>query len=64
MLFSTDMPPLILDDSFVCFDDRRLCSALDYLREEAVLRQVLLFTCHEREANILRNDPEVNIIAI
>lgn len=64
MLFSTDMPPLILDDCFVCFDDRRLGSALEYLREEALLRQVLLFTCHEREVNLLRDDPEVNILAI
>jgi len=64
MLFSTDMPPLILDDCFVCFDDRRLGSALEYLKEEAMLRQILLFTCHEREVNRLRQDPEVNIIAI
>ena len=64
MLFSTDMPPLILDDSFVTFDDRRLGSALEYLREEAMLRQVILFTCQEREVNRLREDPEVNIITL
>ena len=41
--------PLILDDALVRFDDKRLASALAILKEEADSKQVLLFTCQERE---------------
>ena len=46
--------PLILDDSFVQYDDVRLASVLEYLNEYAQEHQVLLFTCHRREAEILQ----------
>lgn len=45
--------PLILDDALVRFDDRRLKAALDILRDEAGNRQVILFTCHSREASMV-----------
>ncbi len=45
--------PMILDDALVRFDDDRLKAALDILKEEAEHRQVLLFTCHSREANMV-----------
>ncbi len=45
--------PLILDDSFVQWDDRRLEGALAHLLELARSNQVLLFTCQQREMNIL-----------
>ena len=32
------------------FDDRRALAALKILQQEAQTRQVLLFTCHNREA--------------
>ena len=41
--------PLILDDALVRFDDDRLRSAMEVLREEGENRQVILFTCHNRE---------------
>ncbi len=41
--------PLILDDALVRFDDDRMASALELLREESESRQVLLFTCQSRE---------------
>lgn len=41
--------PLVLDDALVRFDDRRLRSAMEVLREEAENRQVILFTCQSRE---------------
>lgn len=41
--------PLVLDDALVYFDDERMASALDLLRELAKTRQVLLFTCQNRE---------------
>ncbi len=42
--------PLILDDALLAFDDQRLRQALDFLVELAQDRQILLFTCHAREA--------------
>jgi len=41
--------PLILDDALVSFDDRRAAEAVALLREEAKNRQILLFTCQNRE---------------
>lgn len=41
--------PLILDDALVNFDDGRMRAALDLLGEMAKERQVILFTCHDRE---------------
>lgn len=45
--------PLILDDSFGQWDDRRLSGVLAYLLELAQDNQILLFTCQQREQNIL-----------
>ncbi len=41
--------PLVLDDALVRFDDRRLAAAMTVLHEEAKTRQILLFTCQQRE---------------
>jgi len=56
-MFTLDAPPLILDDALINFDETRLTAALEYLREEAAVRQILLFTCHEREFQYLTSDP-------
>lgn len=53
--------PIILDDALANFDDRRCVSALQWLRQEAEQRQILLFTCHTREAEFFRGDPAVSI---
>ncbi len=45
--------PVILDDALVRFDDVRLASAINILKEEAQSKQVILFTCQEREAKLL-----------
>ena len=45
--------PLVLDDALVRFDDVRLAEALRILREEAEKKQVILFTCQDREQRIL-----------
>ena len=45
--------PIILDDALVYFDDERLKAALDLLRELGKNRQILLFTCQDREKRIL-----------
>ena len=56
-----DPIPLILDDALTHFDDRRCAAALRFLRQEAETRQILLFTCHSREAAFFRDDPAVRI---
>lgn len=53
--------PIVLDDALSSFDDRRCAAALDFLRKEAETRQILLFTCHSREAAHFRGDPAVSI---
>lgn len=53
--------PIVLDDALASFDDARCAAALDFLRKEAETRQILLFTCHSREAAHFRDDPAVSI---
>ena len=45
----TPEAPLVLDDALVRFDDVRLAAAMQILKEEAAQKQVILFTCQERE---------------
>ena len=47
-----DQMPLIFDDSFVLYDDERLKTALKWLTK-AYDGQVIVFTCHKREAQML-----------
>ena len=42
--------PILLDDALCAFDDSRMEQALDVLQDMAGERQILLFTCHSREA--------------
>lgn len=51
--FQEELPPLVLDDALVTFDDRRLGYALELLEELGRDRQVLLFTCQSRERQAL-----------
>ena len=44
-----DPCPLVLDDTLVNFDDARAARARALFREIAQHRQVILFTCHERD---------------
>ncbi len=46
--------PIILDDALDAFDDQRAQWALECLLELSKQRQVLLFTCHSREKEMLR----------
>jgi DNA repair exonuclease SbcCD ATPase subunit len=41
-------PPLLFDDPFITFDDRRREGAMQLLRELSHAHQVFLFTCSER----------------
>ena len=41
--------PFVLDDALVRFDDARHAAAMEFLKEEAENRQIILFTCQSRE---------------
>ena len=56
--------PLFLDDALVTFDDDRLRAALDYLLSESKNRQILLFTCHDRERAYLQGRENVSVIRL
>ena len=46
-----DKMPVLLDDSFVRFDDERMTAALQFIKEDNSLGeigQVIIFTCHKR----------------
>ena len=51
LFFEDETMPLLFDDAFVYFDDKRLERLLLYL--STLRRQVLLFSCHKRELRIL-----------
>ena len=48
----SDSMPLIFDDSFTLYDDERLKTALKWL-SGAYQNQIIIFTCHQREAQLL-----------
>ncbi len=54
-------PPIILDDALVNFDNERMERTLTLLLEIAKKRQVILLSCHKREAEHLRDNPLVRI---
>ena len=47
----TPEAPLVLDDALVRFDDTRMAAALEILRKMAETKQVICFTCQNRESN-------------
>ena len=47
--------PLIFDDSFALYDDDRLKTALKWL-SKAWDKQCIIFTCHQREKEILKEE--------
>ena len=53
--------PIVLDDALANFDDDRCAAALEFLKAAAGNRQILLFTCHSREAEFFAGDGEVSI---
>ncbi|NLZ80466.1 MAG: AAA family ATPase [Clostridiales bacterium] len=51
VLFGSKNMPILLDDAFVLYDGERLANSLKQLGK--MDRQILIFTCHEREKEIL-----------
>ena len=58
--------PLVLDDALAAFDDERCALALDYLQSASRDRQILLFSCHSREADwaAAHNVPVIRIVPL
>lgn len=56
---SNETLPIILDETFAYWDDTRLQNILMYLNEEFEERQIILFTCTNREEEIL-NKASIN----
>ncbi|NLV85778.1 MAG: AAA family ATPase [Clostridiales bacterium] len=54
--------PIILDDALVNFDDIRARAALNVLQNLAKERQIILFSCHRREAEMAAGYENVRII--
>lgn len=45
--------PIILDEAFAYYDEERLENILKYLNEECKDNQIIIFTCTNREKQIL-----------
>ena len=56
--------PIVLDDALTNFDDERMKLALDFLKSTGRTRQVILFTCHAREAQYYDGVRDVNILKL
>ena len=57
-MLSQENMPILLDDAFAQFDDKRMSDALYYLATEngtGRLGQVILFTCHEKVLYIAKD---------
>ena len=50
---SEEKMPIFLDESFAYFDAERLENILQFLAQNYADRQILIFTCSDREKNIL-----------
>ena len=53
---SEEKLPIILDEPFAYFDDDRLENFLTYMGDKYKDRQIILFTCTDREEKILKNN--------
>ncbi len=62
LIFEGEEVPVILDEAFVQYDDSRLKNALDLLIELSRHKQVILFTCQNRERDYLNDKLGVNFI--
>ena len=55
--------PLFLDDPFIQYDLKRFENTIEVLKNEK--RQIIIFTCHKREEDIIKNKfQKLNIIKI
>ena len=60
---TTETMPIILDESFAYYDEERLENILKYLDEECKDNQIIIFTCTNREKELLEKEKiEYNLI--
>ena len=62
LLSGEEKCPIVLDDALVSFDGERLGYALSLLEELGKDRQILLFTCSDREERMLHRGKENNVL--
>ena len=62
---SDENVPILLDEAFAFYDDKRLQNILLYLNNEFSNRQIIIFTCTNREKDILeKNNIKFNKIEL
>lgn len=59
MLYKNENVPIILDDAFIQYDDKRVEKVLEILNE-CNFYQIMIFTCQKREKEILERKSIVN----
>ena len=60
---SNESLPIILDEALAYFDDDRIANILKYLKTNFENNQIILFTCSNREVEILKKlNIEYNLI--
>ncbi|ELC8442054.1 AAA family ATPase [Clostridium perfringens] len=64
IIFENKKVPIILDESFTQYDDKRLKTMLEIIYKRVEKNQVILFTCQKREINLLKERENVNIIEL
>lgn len=50
---SEEKMPIILDEAFAYYDEQRLENIFDYIKERFKYYQIIIFTCTDREKNIM-----------
>ncbi len=65
LMYGDVLPPIILDDAFVRFDDERLDFMLNLLAVAGYASQIFIFTCTERELQSMdKNKIPYNVIEL
>jgi uncharacterized protein YhaN len=47
IIFEKDKKPILLDDAFVMYDNKRMGNTMEFMAEN--MEQVIIFSCHTRE---------------
>ena len=62
---SKESLPIILDEAFAFYDDERLANIMRFLSQEYIDRQVIIFTCSNREKKIIDEENiSANVVLI
>lgn len=57
--------PIILDEAFAYYDNERLKNILEYMSKEYKNRQIIIFTCTDREKSILNSlEIDYNLVTL